>query len=405
MTILQTKKIKLIGRITIAALAVFGTSCSMSGRFGSNAEKIVVDGSDIKNEFEVSSLIDSISIVKLQEEKGHFIGEPYKIFKSRDNYIVFDKQVAKRILVFDKHGTFIKNVIDIGKGPDEALQLNDCWINDEGNLDVYDFSLKKIYVFNEDFKVQKVVTARSPLLFTSLISLPKSSEYAGYKGYTPYNEPYKGDYYKFALLDSLVGVKQIDLKYPGNLNDVLVSTPINPFTRYKDSVRLSQDFDPIIYAVTADGLKKRYELSYIHHPFPANFEDVIVKNNLPVLKSAEPDLTKIMNLYKGYTGYRGVWLETEDYILFNSFDVNFKPFLSLYSKKQKRVLANMKNLTENDRYKLILPSFYTTDSKQNTFISIYPGYMLKKLFAKDSPLMKVIDQDIEGNYIVSVKLK
>jgi hypothetical protein len=38
-------------------------------------------------------------------------------------------------------------------------------------------------------------------------------------------------------------------------------------------------------------------------------------------------------------------------------------------------------------------------------MSVWPGYMLKKVIAADSPLLKVIENNLEGNYIVKVKLK
>lgn len=392
-------------------LLMFGVSCAnpnlktsdTSPDSNINIEQIVVDGSDV-GEADVSSLIEEISIVPLNEERGK-IGEAFKLLKTKDYYIVFDRFIAKRINVYDNKGEFVKSVIEIGKGPEETLQLNDCWLNDGGNLEVYDFALKKVLVFDENFDLVNVIKGRQPLIFNALMRIPNSSDFAGYIGYNSTNDTDNGKHYKLAFLDSLIGVKSTDLHYDGEINGASLVIPVSPFLKYGDSIRFSQNFDSFIYDVSKDGLSKRYEILYTHKPFPLNYEDEIIKKDLALLKSNETNFNKINASFKGYTGYGGNWLETADYAYFESFDVDYKPFISIYNKKDKKVVAQGRFFRDNDRYKMILPPFLTTDLQDNRFISLWDGVTLKQLLSDDSPFWDLINKNLEANYIVTVKFK
>ncbi len=381
-------------------------SCSFSNS-DSNVEKIIVEGTNIQDTLNISNLVENIDVIKLNETSGNFLGEATKVFKTNKYIIVFDRNNAQRIVAFDHRGNFVKNVTDkLPDGVTEIIKINDCWLTDTGDLEVYDFGQKYIYQFSsEDFSFKKLVKTSEAVIFSSLMRIPKTTNYVGYKGYMQHNKLYRGKQYKLAMLDSTLNIQSVHLEYPKELKGVAVTTPVSAFRHFGDTIRFAQDFDPFIYSVTSDGFSKRYELQYIHKPFPLDFEEKIVKPNLAVFKKAVPDFEKINSLYKGYTRFKGSWFETKKYAFFASKDEKGNSFYSIYDKVNKHVISQAHFLKETLRFKMIIPQFSTVDVEMNEFLTVWPGYGLKTIIGKDSPLFALIEKDLEANYLVKVKLK
>lgn len=241
-------------RILIFLIFTLSTNACILSQKEQQIEKIFINEKDVSDSLDVSSHIAKIEITKLQETPGSYIGEPYKLIKTNKNYIVFDKIVAKRIVVFDLKGNFVKNVIELGKGKNEALQLNDCWLNSEGNLEIYDFSLKQIFVLNDKFEVAKIIMGAKSNIYLSLMNLPHSNDFVGYKGYNSYNPSYQGECCKLAILDSSLAIKKVELNYDKIYNGIMVITSTKPFINYLDTIRFAENFNSNIYNVTPGGL-------------------------------------------------------------------------------------------------------------------------------------------------------
>ncbi|OJW17211.1 6-bladed beta-propeller [Mucilaginibacter sp. 44-25] len=397
---MSSKKIRII---IFLLFTLSANSCILAEKEG-QVEKIKIIEKDVSDSLDVTSHIAKIQVTKLQETPGSYIGEPYKLIKTNKNYIVFDKLVAKRIVVFDLDGKFVKNVIELGKGKNEALQLNDCWLDSEGHLEIYDFSLKEIFVLDDKFEVAKIIIGEKPNIYTSLMNLPHSKDFVGYKGYNSYNPPYMGEYYKVAILDSSVAIKKVELNYKKIYNGIMVIAPTKPFINYLDTIRFAENFNSNIYNVTPKGLTKRYELQY-DKPLPTDFYDKVVQKNLSKFKAANVNFTEINSLYKGYNGYSGVWLESKDFILFQSFDDRFRDFLTIYDKRHHIVIGSSRALYESVNYKTYLPTFLTTDIENNKFLGVWSGYILKSILKDDSKILNIIKNDLGANYLVDVQFK
>src|SRR5690554_4810958 len=206
------------------------------------------------------------------------------------------------------------------------MQMNDCWLNEEGELEVYDFSLGKILVYNENYEINKVIHAKDILVFKSIMKIPKTLDYVGYNGYNPNN----GKPFKIAFLDSLLGLKKMAFQYDGELRYASIKTPLDPFFKFGDSIRFAQNYDPNIYNINPDGhIIKRYELVYTYNPLPHDYEDQLIKRNLNIFKAQEHDFSAMANVYKGYTGFRSPWWETDNYLIIYSFDTEQNPFGSV----------------------------------------------------------------------------
>ncbi len=166
--------------IFISLVLLFACKKKNESSKGDDSE-IFIDSKNVIKSEDISHLIESIDILPLKETKGNFIGQAQKVIKTADHIIIFDPIIAESLVVFDNQGNFLKNVIAEGKGPGEAIQLNDCWLNGDGNLEIYDFSSKIIFTCNSDYDVIKETKEISQRL------RPNSEELVGFKNYSGYN--------------------------------------------------------------------------------------------------------------------------------------------------------------------------------------------------------------------------
>ena len=191
-----------------------------------------------------------------------------------------------------------------------------------------------------------------------------------------------------------------------DLSGALISTPVHPFAQVNDTIRFFENFDNTIYDINPDGrLSKRYTLDYGREPFPADFESSIIKPNLSLFKANETDFAAIQQLYKGFLGFNGVWLETEKYVVFESFDDNYLTFTAVYDKQIKETVAQSRGFADSTRYHVMLPPLSAVDYQENRFVAVYPGYVLKSIVMPKSPFFKMVNQYPENNFLFEVIMK
>lgn len=390
-------------------ITLFSCSCKPhveggGGYINLDAIAISVDASNIKDSVDLSTIIKGVDIIPLKEQEDNFIGEVWKVMLSGDFYVVFDRYVTKRIHVYTANGELYKSIIPNGDGPNEILQISDCWVNDNGNLEVYDFQLNRIMVFDEKFNPQKTYKGKSHLFLNSVQNI--GTKYVGFSGYNDYNKAFRGNYYKMAVMDSNFRIEKTAFHFDRKLKGALISTPVNPFGKVGGETIFHQDYDPNIYIVNYLGdFDIKYKLNYSPIPIPENFELQIIAKNLSIFKSQEVDFERINNIYKGYSGFSGPWLESNDYAVFNSFDENYDRFTSIYDKRDNEIIAQGKNLVDR-KNKLTVPYFHTADPSENCFIAVLEGYILHNYIKTESPNYEMVKNwGNENLYLVKITLK
>lgn len=97
-----------------------------------------------KNIFE--SVIDSISIIQLKDEKSH-ISYIKKVIVKNDRLFISDFNMMKSISVFDLEGNFINTIGERGNSNSEYLMINDFSV-DGDNVYVYDIIKKRIMKYD-----------------------------------------------------------------------------------------------------------------------------------------------------------------------------------------------------------------------------------------------------------------
>lgn len=368
------------------------------------AERVVVDAEKVVKEVDVSDLIEEIRVFPLKEVEGSMLGDVEKILLMDEYMVIFDKTETKKIVVFDRKGDFVKELDIVGDGPDKLRQIIDCWINDHGELEVYDYAAQKILVYDENFEVEKAIHAKDRILFHSMMSVPGSDGYVGFsRGYSGVD----GDPFKLAFLDDELAVQHTALPFDSLIMGASISLPISPFLRVGDDLRFYQDFDPRIYTVKPEGyLEIAYYLDYVRQPSPDDFERELILENLELFIGLESSYENRKAVFEGYTGFRGRWMESRDYAVFDSFDEAHNSFFSVYHKGKKQILAQGHDLRDDQRYHLSLPThFQAADAEDNRFVVAMPGWWLGMYLLPESPFYELVDQNPETVFVMEVLLK
>ena len=383
----------------LSMIVLFLNSCNNV----ENENVIIIDNSSVDTSMDISDIIDEISIVALKEVQENHIGNISKLFLSSDKYIVADMYQAKKILVFDKDGHFQKTILKTGGGPNECLQINDCWFTKEGGLEAYDFAQKKIYQYDDSFNLKNIVESSEPYIFHNIMRISNSDNYVGYAAFNTFNRTRNGTPYHVAFLDKDMHITNtcsyFDKKYEG----INCLTFANHFYPFKDSLRFGQALDNYIYNISKSGLEKKYKLLYKKNQMPDNMLDKIVGKHLNEFKTIDMNPNDRESYFKDYATFTGNWQENDRYIFISSRQKHEFSFISLVDKQTNKV-TNAMFLCEKKRFKLDLPPLTYYDSESNSFIGAVYGEELKKHVYKESKFQKELI-DPETFYVVTVKFK
>lgn len=396
--------IRVFDRLVLLLFLTFSFSCSSSSDQGStnlgDADRIVIDAEKVDKEVDIADLIEEIRVFPLEEVEGSMLGDVEKVLLMEDYMVVFDKMETKKIVVFDRKGGVVKELNIVGEGPDKLTQIIDCWINDHGHLEVYDYAAQKILVYDENFEVEKTIHAKDRIPFHSMMGMPGSDGYVGFsRGYSGVD----GDPFQLAFLDDELAVQHTALPFDSLIMGASISVPISPFLRVGDDLRLYQDFDPRIYTVNPEGyLEIAYYLDYVRRPLPDDFERELILENLVLFMDPYEDQKAV---FAGYTGFRGRWMESRDYAVFESFDEVHDLFFSVYHKGKKQILARGHDLRDDRRYHLALPThFQAADVEDNRFVVAMPGWWLTNYLLPESPFYELVNQHPETVFVMEVVL-
>lgn len=365
--------------------------------------QISVDANQVQDTVEVTTIVKKIEIIPLKPNEGDYIAEAWKIIFHKNLFIVFDRNGSQRIHVYTANGELEKSIVPTGRGPNEVSHITDCWINENGHLEIFDSSLNRILVFDENFDPIRSFKGEDNLFLTAVQKI--GNKYIGFGGY---NTTHNNASFKVAILDDAFKVEKTAFDFNEILTGASISTPITPFSKIGNEYIFSQNYDKTIYNISNSGeFTARYQLNYSPNPLPDNFHEKIVRENIDLFKSQNVNFKKQNEVYTGYSGYRGQWIESDNYSFFDSFDEKHQAFVSIYNKKSKEIIAQGRNLHLPDK-KLILPyipHFSTVNSIEDCFYTLIEGYMLMHFIEEDSPHHALISNEgKEGYFIVKVCL-
>ena len=134
-----------------------------------------------------------------------------------------------------------------------------------------------------------------------------------------------------------------------------------------------------------------------------DFERELILQNLELFMDPYEDQRAV---FEGYTGFRGRWMESRDYAVFDSFDEAHNSFFSIYHKGKKQILAQGHDLRDDRRYHLALPThFQAADVEDNRLVVAMPGWWLTNYLLPESPFYELVNQNPETVFVMEVVLK
>lgn len=370
--------------------------------------EIMVDNEHIDTATDITSIIDTLSLLLIKEPKGNYMADIFKMaITPNKNHFFYDLQTNK-INVFDRSGNFIKTISKAGEGPSDPLNITDFWATGNNEIQVYDYAQMKIFNYDSQLNYVNSIKATEFSHFSAIQKIPNSENYIGYANFNVYNKPFKGQSFQIAYLDKGLQIFQTDQQFDNQFRGVLLLTFPQHFTRYRDTLRFYKAFDNHIYSVSSSGISKRYKILYSYRALPDDIYPIINLHLNEFKSGSRHIIPRLPSYFDGYTRFNGCWHETDDFIYLTSFTHRNQyghVFISILDKKSNRVLFNAKRFFENTRYKIWLPEFQYLDKSTNELIGIITGESLKKLLFKDSKFQSLVNNDPSLIYLVKVKLK
>lgn len=396
---------KIKAKISMLVIIILISCQSQENHEYRDVNNILIDNTLVKNTYDISELIDDLSIIPLSETKDNFVGEIYKVYKTQEKYIIWDRFQTKKIQLFDQNGIFLKTILKTGAGPDETLQISDCFINYKGELEAYDFTVKKMYLYDSLFNFKGSIKSKLLLRFKNIYRIPSSDNYIGYAAFNEYNPAQNGKLYHLAFLDKNLNIIKTSLDFDKKFQGIDWLSYTYHFFTYRDTLRFLQAYDNYIYNIIDSNVEKRYRIVYAKNDLPDNILETVVGKNLNIFKDRNVRPNDKDKYFKNYAIFMGRWLENDKYSYILSRQGLQYTFITLFNKESNRVLFSAKYLVDNLRYKLDFPTFMTYDAETNSFISIIDGALLKRCLHNESKFNKELIISPEKNYIINVKLK
>lgn len=365
-------------------------------------EVIRINTSNIKDTLNLSHLIESIEVIPLQEKKGFFLGEINKVFQVDDGYVVIDEISTSQVLLFDRAGKFVKRIIGPGTGRNDALQINDGWVNPNGQVCAYDAATKKVFYFNKSHTFKRA-SSNGKNFYHNLIQVPNSNDFLGYSATNDYNPAFNHRHFQLELLNDKLEVIDGFLPIKGRMRGSYFLSFFSHLVLYGDSVRVLRTYDNIVYNYWNKKLAPRFMVEYVGgKTLTYNVFEDVVKNNDKAFFDQRTLPTARKAILKDYSYLRGDWIEDKRYAMFSSASGQ-KQIVSIYDKEKKQEVASAALFYENNKYNIFLPRL--TNSTDGYFFGVINSVYLKTYLRGESSLSKYTDPSYNSFLIVKIKLK
>lgn len=212
-------------------------------------------------------LIDSINIVRLDNEI--MFGRINKVIKSDNRFYLLDAFMTNSVIVYDTTGVLVKQIANIGRGPEEYLQPTDIFIDKNENvLGLISRMDKKLLKYNlADLNL--IAVEKLPQTFFHVLNTHYG--YVGYMNNLIENKPFN----LWTMTKSLeLEASFFDISSSW---DSKASATIHPFSTYKDKTYYIQPYDFNIYCVNKNEKNILYKYDLGKNTWPSKiiaYEDV-----------------------------------------------------------------------------------------------------------------------------------
>ena len=136
------------------AMSYIAISCLSENKIIDRSSPVLIVNLDSTkvSEFKYSDIFKSVTAIELDEKDALLGGiDKMQIYKSQ--LFVLDSRSTKGVYIFDRKGTFMRKIGNIGLAPDEYVSCDDFTINiDDNELYIFDSLQNK----NSSFKLTRI---------------------------------------------------------------------------------------------------------------------------------------------------------------------------------------------------------------------------------------------------------
>lgn len=273
------------------------------------------------------SLFDVVRFIKLETDNKCFIGKIDKLIVTDNEFVVVDKQISKKVYVFNMDGSFRLSLSNNGRGPQEYLGISDVFLmNNDSEVGILDNENGKIMCF--DFYGHYLNAIKNVPWYTSIETIDTCT----FVGYDFYN----------VLEDKRSFVVQ---DYQSNIDYVFGSNCYSSNFSYgreknlyksSEGIMGSLNFENTIYKFTKDSVMACYK----------------ILTNPPILDDCNIKTDKSFVERRDKMGFfNGRFINSEDVILFSlstpqSIDLN-----CIYLKDKCKTMK-INNATRDPKFAL-----------------------------------------------------
>ncbi len=401
---IKTKNLSVFWSITFLSVILISCGNKISE---DNLQVININNSLLKDTADISNLIDTISIIKLNENVNVPLTDPFQLYAiSQEQYVVLNYSSGdRRVIAFNKSGDYIKTIAKNGTDSTDGLNIADCFVDKNGML-IYDFAQNRITVYDTSLNLMKTVQGDKSRHYSHLARFSQSSDYVGFANFNLYNP-------NRSLIDifdeNFETPNKSYFSFPSSDRRLLVLTYNKSFYQYGDTLRFYKHFDPSIYSITKTGVSRRFEIKYTEGSVSRNKLMSIIEQNFDKFNVDNPTPSdQRIALFDGLAFPNGNYLENKRFIYITSQFYKkgqHKNFVSLISKKDLHDFTTAKALTENKRFGIILPPLVEYDKYKDEHLAILSGAQLKSVLLAGNKLMGGLSIDLPAYYLIKVKFK
>lgn len=206
---------------------------------------------DIGKELELSSFVDSMSIIPLELTAESMLkGEISKVEIFDDNILLIERRNPECVYRFDINGKFLNRIGNKGQGPEEVVGLaNFCIDEDSGVVFLYDRPRQSMVSYDLDGKFL------NSQIFHQYYS---KIEFQDGLFYLFEDQPYKNDSYCLEIKD-VVG-KPKNRFFPSKQYNI--SSYTKTFNKQSDCVLFHRGMNDTIYQLKGDKLAYAYYIDF-----------------------------------------------------------------------------------------------------------------------------------------------
>ena len=277
-----------------------------------------------RNSFPFDSLMDFVSLVKLETTENNLVGSVSQILFARNKIVVVDSYVSKTITVYDKSGKFLNRIGTLGQGPGEYSYLGHVTLTpDKSMVVVVDMGSGYLKYFGLDGNFVK--SKKTPFWFSSCEFITDEIIAGNYDGgNTLYGE--NNSQYKPQLIITNLQGNVFHSGFKSYYNKKFTMSTMMPLRKFEDEVFYSPPFSDTIYHLTQKGIYPKYHLN--------------MSRTKPLIINA--DMTN--ESYNEYTEnnpmFNGDIIELKDASVFHFFECYSNWFrFAIYSKKLNKVFS------------------------------------------------------------------